>query len=182
MTATGGARGPYSGPSDADESNGLAQHLPVLRAVAESLCRDADTCKDLVQDTFERALRHISGVHEPVRNTRAWMVTILRNAFYDRLRCERATSSRVDDCEAPEPEPPPAWADVTLADVRAACAAIDPDLRIVFELHYLDGLRYRDIATRLHIPENTVASRLFRARKALRDQLLASTTCGGEPS
>lgn len=174
----GGARGPGTRPPDPDE-NVLAQLAPALRAVAAVLCRNADECEDLVQDTFERALRHLARSHEPVRNVRAWLVAILRNVFIDRMRAERIMTANVDDCEAPEPDPQPAWADVSLADVRAACEAIDPMLRAVFVLHYLDGLRYREIATRLAIPENTVASRLFRARKALRDQLLAMSRRGG---
>jgi RNA polymerase sigma-70 factor, ECF subfamily len=107
---------------------------------------------------------------------RAWLVTILRNAFIDRVRAEHATTSAIDDCPAIEPDPEPPWADVTLADVQSALAAIDVDLREVFELHYLKGMRYRDIAAQLAMPENTVASRLFRARRALRDQLLASSS------
>ncbi len=164
-------------PLDSVDStgNGLDHHAPALRAVAAALSRNADECDDLIQDTFERALRYLAGGHEPVRNERAWLVAILRNVFIDGKRVERPTTASVDDCEAPEPDPQPAWADVNLADVRAACAALDPDLRIAFELHYLDGLRYRDIALRLAIPENTVASRLYRARKALRDQLLEAS-------
>jgi len=175
MNGMGGPGGPDSRPPGADGST-LAHHAAALRAAAGTLCRSAHECDDLIQDTFERALRHLAGGHEPVRNVRAWLVAILRNAFIDRVRAAHATTSNVDDCEAPEPDPQPEWANVTLADVRAACAALDPELRAAFELHYLDGLRYREIATRLGIPENTVASRLFRARKALRDQLLATPT------
>lgn len=129
-----------------------------------------------MQDTFERALRHLAGGDRPVRNARAWLVAILRNVFIDRMRGERATTANVDDCPALEPDMQPAWADITLADVRAAVAALEPDLREAFELHHLEGLRYRDIAPRLGVPENTVASRLFRARRALRDVLLAPRT------
>ena len=178
MTGTGGPRGPDDGPPGTT-GNGLAEHAPALRALAAMLCRNPDGREDLVQDTFERALRHLARNHEPVRNVRAWLVAILRNVFIDRVRAERTMTANVDDCEAPEPDPQPAWADVSLADVRAACEALDPILRAAFELHYLDGLRYRDIAARLAIPENTVASRLFRARKALRDQLLAMSRRGG---
>ena len=150
-----------------------ARHAPALRAAAGVLCRNAAECDDLVQDTFERALRYLAGGRQPVVNLRSWLVAILRNAFIDHVRAERAPADVVEDCPAPEPDPQPPWASVTLSDVRVACAAIDPDLRAVFELHYLEGLRYRDVAARLSIPENTVASRLFRARKVLRDQLVA---------
>jgi len=157
----------------------LARHVPALRAAARALCRNSADCEDLVQDTFVRALGHLAGDKQPVRNLRAWLVAILRNAFIDRVRAERSSEHDVEDCPAPEPDPQPPWASVTLADVRAACAALDPDLRAVFELHYLDGLGYREIAARLSIPVNTVASRLFRCRRELRALLLA-TACEEE--
>lgn len=175
MTGVGGPRRPDIRPRDRAEAE-LARHAPALRAAARAICRNDAECEDLVQDTFERALRHQVGCSEPVRNLRAWLVAILRNAFIDRMRAEHATTPDVDDYAAAEPDPQPAWADVTLDDVRAALTAIDADLRAVFELHYLEGLRYREIAARLTVPENTVASRLFRARKALRDQLLAPSS------
>jgi RNA polymerase sigma-70 factor, ECF subfamily len=177
MTDVGGPRRPGEPRRPGTPPHAfLACHAPALRAVAATLCRNSSECDDLVQDTFERALRHLWGNDEPVRYLRTWLVTILRNAFIDRVRRERAISADVDDYPAPDPEPQPVWAHVTTADVRAACAAIEEDLRAVFELHYLEGLRYREIAARLSIPENTVASRLFRARKAVRDQLLASSS------
>ncbi|HKE14740.1 MAG TPA: RNA polymerase sigma factor [Kofleriaceae bacterium] len=174
MTDVGGPRRPDTRPTSWTES-GLDQYRPALRAAAAALCHNDAECEDLVQDTFVRALGHLHRGHEPVRNLRAWLVTILRNVFIDHVRAEHPTSE-VDDYPASEPEPQPPWANVTAGDVRAALAAIDADLRAVFELHYLEGLRYREVAIRLAIPENTVASRLFRARKALRDQLLASSS------
>jgi RNA polymerase sigma-70 factor, ECF subfamily len=161
---------------------GLARHGPALRAAAGSLCRNRAECDDLVQDTFERALRYLASGNEAPRNMRAWLVTVLRNSFIDRVRAQRATLREVDDCPAPERDPQPVWANVTLADVRAAAAGLDDDLRAAFELHYLEGLRYREIAARLSVPENTIASRLFRARKALRTRLLeaASEEAHGE--
>jgi len=87
------------------------------------------------------------------------------------VRKKLAPHEPVDDHAAPEPEPEPIWSRLSQDDVRAALARLDPDVRRVFELHYLDGLRYRVIAEKLGIPENTVASKLFRARKLMRSQL-----------
>ena len=152
--------------SDAD----LAQHLPALRSAAANLCRRAWETDDLVQDACERALRHLSAGNPAPTHMRAWLVSILRNAFVDRIR-KRANTEPIEDAPAPPPEAEPAWAQVSTDEVRAALARLDGDLRRVFELHYLDGLPYREVAARLKVPENTVASRLHRARKVLRDLL-----------
>jgi len=107
---------------------------------------------------------------------RAWLVSILRNAFIDRKRRAAVARTVFDDSSAsapePEPEPAPLWSSVSLDDVRAALAQLDEAQRRVFELHYLSRMRYGQIASQLGIPSNTVATRLFRARKALREILL----------
>lgn len=153
--------------TDAD----LAQHLPALRAAAAHLCRRAWETDDLVQDACERALRHLSAGNPAPTHMRAWLVSILRNAFVDRIRKRANQAEPIEDPPAPEVEAEPAWAQVSTDEVRAALAKLDTELRRVFELHYLDGLPYREVAARLKIPDNTVASRLYRARKVLRDLL-----------
>lgn len=153
--------------SDAD----LAQHLPALRAAAAHLCRRAWETDDLVQDAFERALRYLSAGNPPPTHMRAWLVSIMRNAFVDRIRKRAAAAEPIEDPPAPEAEPEPTWAQVSTDEVRAALGKLDGELRRVFELHYLDGLPYREVAARLTLPENTVASRLYRARKLLKDLL-----------
>jgi RNA polymerase sigma factor (sigma-70 family) len=152
----------------------LRTHEAALRAAARYICRDEGEREDLIQDAFERGLRFLSAGNPRPTNMRVWLVSILRNAFIDRRRRAAVVFEELDaDRAAPaaEPEPPP-WADVSIDEVRAALAELDPGLRAAFELHYLERFRYREIAERLGIPANTVATRLFRARKALRDVLL----------
>jgi RNA polymerase sigma-70 factor (ECF subfamily) len=149
----------------------LAEHEPALRHTAAHLCKRGWDTDDLVQDTFERALKFLAAGHPPPAHMKAWLTTILRNAFFDRVRKKAFPHEPIDDQPAPEIEQEPAWAQRSIEDIRAALAQLDDDVRRVFELHYLDGLRYRDIAKRLGMPENTVASKLFRARKLLRNVL-----------
>ena len=150
----------------------LFAYEPVLRAAAAHLCRKAWETDDLVQDTFERALRYLSSGRPLPVNPRAWLVSILRNAFIDRIRRSAVRFEAMTETETqtrqPDSDPEPAWAKLSVAEVQIALAELDAEQREVFELHYIAGLSYRDIAERMAIPQNTVASRLFRARKALR--------------
>ena len=54
-----------------------------------------------------------------------------------------------------------------------AIRRLSPEHRDVLLLSVLDGYSHREIAERLKIPEGTVMSRLFRARKAARGMLAA---------
>jgi RNA polymerase sigma-70 factor (ECF subfamily) len=57
--------------------------------------------------------------------------------------------------------------------LETAMLRIDSELRLVLELKELEQMPYSQIAEILGIPEGTVASRLNRARRELRDQLVA---------
>ena len=59
--------------------------LPDLRAFARFLVRGRAEADDLVQDTLVRALGAL-GQFQPGTNLKAWLFTILRNAFYEQLR------------------------------------------------------------------------------------------------
>jgi RNA polymerase sigma-70 factor (ECF subfamily) len=153
----------------------LALHEGELRAASRYICRDDSEREDLIQDTFERALRHLGAGKPAPANMRAWLISILRNAFIDRRRRVAAAKTVYEEPEhaaAPDPEPEPVWGAVSLEDVRAAMGLLEEQQRKVFELHYLQRMRYEQIARELGIPSNTVATRLFRARKALREILL----------
>jgi RNA polymerase sigma-70 factor (ECF subfamily) len=152
-------------------------HQAALEAFAGKLCGHPADARDLVQDTFERALRGFDsladGTHE-----RAWLFTILHHLFIDRCRRRtREPAMQTLDPEAPElaqpdPEPEPqsapAWTQLSLQDVRAALAELDEGFRTVYQLHAIEGHGYSVIAERLGIPVNTVGTRLARARKKLR--------------
>ncbi|HWM88927.1 MAG TPA: RNA polymerase sigma factor [Kofleriaceae bacterium] len=154
-------------------SKAFREAEPFLRSLAIRLCRHASDANDLVQDTFERALR--AGSEEPLRNPRAWLATILHNLFVDRCRAlarrppheplqERHAVIAID----PADDPRPAWSRMTIADVRAALEHIEPDFRRVYQMHVFEHRSYEEIAATLRIQRVTVGTRLNRARHQLR--------------
>ncbi len=152
---------------------------PRLLRIAERLCASVADARDLVQDTFERAMRQ--GIPSDVRNPCAWLSTIMHNLFIDRCRAaarqpgqeplreahdNMMTSQHTDD----EPQ----WIRATIEDVRAALLELEPIYREVYELYTFDGRSYDYIAKRLEIDRVTVGTRLTRARRKLRDVLVRS--------
>jgi RNA polymerase sigma-70 factor (ECF subfamily) len=158
----------------------VQQHERALYALALRLCGNAADARDLVQDTFERALRHLEHFQEGT-NARAWLCTILRHLFIS--RCRTRTTWRRDDVSveelqeqlaAPEAEPLPTWMGFSLEHLLAALQRLPEDFREVYRLHALEGHSYEEISARLRIPKATVGTRLIRARRKLRDLLMPS--------
>jgi RNA polymerase sigma-70 factor, ECF subfamily len=148
----------------------MIQMLPRLRAFARSLTRAQDTADDLVQVTCEKALRNLQG-YAPGTRLDSWLFRIMRNAWIDQTRSRRDTAS-IDAMEDGFEVPGEDGREVTenrlhLAQVRRVIDALPEEQRAVMLLVCVEGMRYREAAAALEIPEGTVMSRLNRARLAL---------------
>ncbi len=150
----------------------IVEALVALRGLASNLARTEESAADLVQDTCLRALERERSLadHE---NLGAWLARVMRNLHIDGARSpwQRA---RVDphgsDVPQPIPEPLPLWRVVDDDDLAQAMPALSAPLRRVWELRGR-GLDQQQIARHLRIPGPTVATRMFRARIALRKRL-----------
>src|ERR1043165_7418342 len=141
-------------------AHAVRDHEALLTALARRLCDNEPDAEDLVHDTFERALRAWDRNREHA-DLRSWIVSLLNHLFID--RCRQAHPR-------PPHEPPPVWTRVSDEQIEAALAALDPELRFAYDLR-IRGYSYDRIATELNIPKATVGTRLFRARKRLKDAL-----------
>jgi RNA polymerase sigma factor (sigma-70 family) len=147
------------------------RHL-LARALRLELSTQA--AQDLVQDTFERALRRADGF-VPGTNLRAWLARIMFNLFVDGYR-RRSSEADVVSLDLdllpsqPEPEAAPdgARAPGTIED---AIERLPATLRQTVELRVRTRLSYRQIAGQLGIGIGTVGTRLHRARHAMRGLL-----------
>jgi len=145
--------------------------LPRLRRFAWALTGARDEGDDLVQAGCLKALGALDQ-YRPGTRLDAWMFSILRTGWIDRVRFSARRPS-VSDPETLEALSDAglgareAEARLTLARVRAAMDALPPDQREVLALVAIEGLSYREAAETLGIPIGTVMSRLGRARARL---------------
>ncbi len=155
--------------------------IDVLYRVALSITRRHQDAEDLVQDTLLRAYRAIGSFDG--RYPRAWLLTIMRNAQVNRTRRRRPELLRDQDAAhdrlAAEPsaeyDPETAVVDETFdAAVTAALDALPPKFRRIVELVDIDDLSYAETAQVLGVPIGTVMSRLHRARRRLRKDIVAA--------
>jgi RNA polymerase sigma-70 factor (ECF subfamily) len=169
--------GPERGGSD-DLKAVFGQVQPTLMRMAERMCGNRADAEDVLQETFLRAVRH--GIPPEVRNVAAWLTTMLKNAIVDRCRSMKRRPSHEpmtdnhDGLTQLEPDGlEPAWSNITLDDIRDALDALEPVYREVYRLHTFEDRTYDQIAHQLGIQRVTVGTRLNRARKKLREVLVA---------
>jgi len=159
-------------------------HLDLLYRAALRLTHNRAEAEDLVQETWLRALRHFDQF-DPGSNCRAWLLTILRNAFLNRVRREgreilesdmaatEAGAARLEEASVARSSPEEDFFQTVLhGDVDRALKTLPPPFRLVVTLADLEGLTYKEIAQVLGCPIGTVMSRLSRARQLLRKELV----------
>jgi RNA polymerase sigma-70 factor, ECF subfamily len=159
----------------------VLSELEVLYRVSRRLTRTPTEAEDLVQDALLRAYRGFDGFDG--RYPRAWLLTILRNTHYNRLRkrqpdllddevAQRLPAEGADGRQDGTPER--AFHDDFDPLVRAALAALSANHRAVIALVDLDGLSYQEAADVIGVPVGTIMSRLHRARRKVRAHLEGS--------
>ena len=143
---------------------------------ARWLTQDTAEAEDLVQETYAKALRGFSSFQLGT-NFRAWMYRILRNSFLSSrtgLKVTVAIDGEADESLLPAETTTPESILIAQADresVQRALTDLPVPFREILLLCEVEEMSYQEIAETLAIPTGTVMSRLFRARKALRDLL-----------
>jgi len=164
----------------------LTEHLDALFRAALRLCQghEADA-EDLLQDTVLRAFANYGQLREPSA-ARSWLFTILSRTHLNRVRTtgRRAemVSTDLDDPAleaalaewAPLPSPAENVETRELGErLTKALDGLAAELSSVVWWVDVEGFTQREVATMQGVPEGTVASRLFRARRQLRTALEA---------
>jgi RNA polymerase sigma-70 factor (ECF subfamily) len=135
---------------------------------ALAILMNREDALDAVQEAFLDAY-HALGRFDTARQFYPWFYTILRNRCFKLVGRRKNVGLSLDDVSilAPVNEIPE---EDRLALERALLELSSAEREIV-TLKHLDGLSYDEIAERLEIPKGTVMSRLFNARKHLREKL-----------
>lgn len=168
-----------------DAKDIVERYTPTAYAIAFRITGNQADAWDLTQNAMLRVLRSY-GTYDPSYSMEQWLSRIVRNLYIDRVRAEgRRRESPLDDKgpdgdrlshaeslaeDGPGPESAAARADED-AVVRAAVAALPPELGVPVTLVDIQGLSYDEAAKALELPVSTLGVRVFRGRKALRERL-----------
>ena len=148
------------------ETEVLAIQDELLR-FAYKLTNDPEQAKDLLNETTLRAL---GGKEEfkPDTNFRGWMYTLMRNIFINNYRKEirnQTFMERTDSlsCDMTFESTETAY---DFEEIHKAINNLPKEYRIPYSMH-VSGFKYREIAEKLELPEETVKSRIEFCREKL---------------
>lgn len=153
----------------------LVASIPSLRAFAVSLSNRPERADDLVQETLVKAWSNLGSFTEGT-NLRAWLFTILRNAFYSEFRKRRHEVEDADGAMAAKLATLPGQVShMDLQDFRAALGKLPADQREALILVGASGFSYEEAAGICNCAVGTVKSRVNRARNRLAELLAVSS-------
>ncbi len=157
-------------------TNRLDQMTLMLNAFAYNLTKNIEDAKDLYQETAFRAISNREKFL-PGTNFKAWMFTIMKNIFINNYRKKVKANTIFDSTDNQyfinststlirnEGE-----SNIMMEELNGMVNALDNAVQVPFVMHY-EGYKYQEIADELSLPLGTVKSRIFFARKELKDKI-----------
>jgi len=149
---------------------------PSLQSFAYNLTKDKEEAKDLYQETAFRAITN-RDKFKAGTNLKAWLFTIMKNIFINNYRKKSKTNTIMDSTEnmyflnsSDTIISNGAGTNIMMEELSGMIKSLDDSIRVPFEMHYV-GYKYQEIADQLGLPLGTVKSRIFFARKELKNKI-----------
>ena len=146
-----------------------------LIPVAYRLTNNLEDAKDLVQETALRAFNNKEKFTSGT-NFQAWVITIMRNTFINFYRkkknrntCCEPTGSYVFEKEE-QAAVNQAGSNIIMGELLDMIDGMTDTYSVPFSMFY-EGYKYEEIASYLDLPIGTVKSRIFFARRKLREAI-----------
>jgi len=143
---------------------------------ALSLTLDREKAKDLLQDTFLKALTHRDKFIQNT-NFKAWIYMIMKNTFINNYHRNIKVKNIFDVSNndfhlkfSYDKSYPSSESIYSSKEIIKYIHALNDDYKVPFTM-FLDGYKYREIAKVFNLPVGTVKSRIFFARKKLQKSL-----------
>lgn len=151
---------------------------PSLRSFAYNLTKNEEDAHDLYQETALRAINN-QEKFRPGTNLKAWLFTIMKNIFINNYRKKVKKNTLIDSTEnmyfinsGSVVISNDAGSNILMKELNNMISSLEDSIRIPFLKHF-EGFKYQEIADDLTLPLGTVKSRIFFARKALKEKIKA---------
>ena len=141
------------------------RHVDTVYRICFSFMKNSSDTEDMVQETFLKLLS--SGKRfESENHEKAWLIVTASNACKDVLKRWWRKNQDISECEA-------LAAPVEVDGILSAVLNLPDDYKTAVFLYYYEGYSTPEIAKMLDCPQSTVRSRLARARKLLKKEVLS---------
>lgn len=147
-----------------------------LNAFAYNLTKNIEDARDLYQETAIRAITN-RDKFRPDTNFKAWTFTIMKNIFINNYRKKAKSNTIIDSTDnlyfinsggvVIEND---GTRNILMDELNGMINSLEDSIRIPFVMHY-EGYKYQEIADEFNLPLGTVKSRIFFARKALKEMI-----------
>lgn len=149
----------------------------LLHNFAYNLTKSTEDAKDLFQETAMRALTNREKFREGT-NFKAWTFTIMKNIFINNYRKKVRSKTIIDSTDNmyyinsnDNSTENGAESNIMMEELFKMVGELDETIRVPFLMHY-KGFKYQEIADQLELPLGTVKSRIFFARKELKELVI----------
>lgn len=148
----------------------------ILHSFAYSLTKNVEDAKDLFQETAFRAMTN-RDKFRPGTNFKAWLFTIMKNIFINNYRKKMKANTIMDSTDnnhyinsGSQVVRNDSGSNILMQELHNMIDHLDETLKVPFVMHY-EGFKYQEIADQLELPLGTVKSRIFFARKELKEKI-----------
>lgn len=153
----------------------------ILNSFAYNLTKNVEDAKDLYQETAFRAMTNREKFR-PGTNFKAWLFTIMKNIFINNYRKKVKANTIMDSTDnlfyinsGDTTISNDGESDIMMKELNKMIEVLDDSIKIPFLMHYR-GYKYQEIADHLDLPLGTVKSRIFFARKELKQLIIQQYT------
>jgi len=154
------------------------EYYPCLLRYAEGFVFDKQACEDIVQNLFIYFWERTDWIiieqsikvyfYQSVKNRCLNFLRDMHIKDKHKLLYLESMLNNDDSTTWIEPE--------IVSHIEKAIEKLPPSMASLFRLKYLEGKKYREIATQKNISENTVKTQIQRAKEKLRNLLLETTS------
>ncbi len=156
--------------------NRFHQLSTMLQSFAYKLTKNGEDAKDLFQETAFRAMTNRDKFRAGT-NFKAWLFTIMKNIFINNYRKKVKANTIMDSTDnmfyinsGKNVIANDANSNIMMDELTSMVEKLEETMRVPFLMHY-QGYKYQEIADHLELPLGTVKSRIFFARKELKENV-----------
>ena len=161
--------------TSSEYSKQLNQIESLLFGFAMKLTRNRENAKDLMQETLLRSYKNKERFQEGT-NFKAWLTTIMYNSYVNGYRKKKTRNKVVKPIEdftymvENKSTEGDAHSIIMAKELRKMVNRLTDDFKVPFQM-FVDGYHYDEIAEQVQLPMGTVKSRIFYARKKLKQMV-----------